>query len=282
MEIYNNISNLKNRLKELKLNSKTIGFVPTMGFLHSGHSSLIKKSALENDFTVVSIYVNPTQFGEDEDFEKYPRDIDKDTNLVSRSGGDIIFVPSTLEMYPSGYSTYVEVTDFSSILCGLTRDDHFRGVSTVVTKLFNIVRADKAYFGQKDAQQAVLITKLVRDLNIDTAIITCETIRESDGLAMSSRNVYLKPPERDQATIIYRSLELASKILKSGEKSSDKIKNALFSNIETMPLAEIEYVEIVDTKDLIAIEYIEDNALVLVAVRFGTTRLIDNIIITVD
>lgn len=281
MKLVETISELKAIIRSNKSEGKTIGLVPTMGYLHEGHLSLVKRSVQDNDFTVMSIFVNPTQFGPNEDFEKYPRDMERDLRLAESVGADVVFAPCVTEMYPDGYKTYVEVEDITKVLCGLSRPGHFKGVTTVVNKLFNIVEPDKAYFGQKDAQQVIVIKKMVRDLNMNLEIVTCPIIRESDGLAMSSRNVYLSKEERAAAVILSKSLFEAEELIKKGEKSTRKVIEYIRNRIMSEKLADIDYVEVVSTDGLGKLEEISGSVLIALAVRFGKTRLIDNIILEV-
>jgi len=278
MEIINNVQGIREVVKSAKEQKKSVGFVPTMGFLHEGHLALIKKAKEENNLVIVSIFVNPTQFGPTEDLESYPRDIDRDSELSKSAGADIIFHPSVEEMYPSGFNTFIELEgDITKKLCGASRQGHFKGVTTVVSKLFNIVSPHKSYFGQKDAQQVAVIQQMVRDLNFDIKIIPCPIVREKDGLAMSSRNTYLNTEEREGALILSKSLFMAEKMIKDGEKSCSKIKDLLTQNIKSEKLANIDYVEVVDAKTLNNIDELEGDILIALAVRFGRTRLIDNI-----
>lgn len=281
MRVIETISDMKAVTRSNRDLGKTIGFVPTMGYLHEGHLSLMKRSVAGNDFTVISIFVNPTQFGPNEDFEKYPRDIERDFRLAESVGVDVVFAPSVAEMYPDNYKTYVEVEDITNVLCGLSRPGHFRGVTTVVNKLFNIVEPNKAYFGQKDAQQVVVLKKMVRDLNMNLEIVTCPIIRESDGLAMSSRNVYLDKEERMAALILSKSLFEVEEMIKQGEKSREKVVKYLKDRIKSEKLADIDYVEVVSTDGLGQAEKLEGSILVALAVKFGKTRLIDNIVVEV-
>ena len=278
--VINTKDELKRFIKNAHEEQKTIGFVPTMGFLHQGHLSLVKKAKEENQLVVVSIFVNPTQFGPTEDFETYPRDIQTDTRLAMEAGADVIFNPSTEEMYVPGSSTWVEVEgDITSVLCGASRPTHFRGVTTVVNMLFNIVEPDKAYFGQKDAQQAAVLTKMVQDLHMNVEIVVCPIVREADGVALSSRNIYLNKEEREQAAVLNRSLQLVQEAYWKGEKSVEALKELIVSNINQMPLAEIDYVNIYAYPSLKTIAKVEEKAIAAVAVKFGKTRLIDNIIL---
>lgn len=278
--VINTKDELKRFIKNAHKEQKTIGFVPTMGFLHQGHLSLVKKAKEENQLVVVSIFVNPTQFGPTEDFGTYPRDIQTDTRLAMEAGADVIFNPSVEEMYVTGSSTWVEVEgDITSVLCGASRPTHFRGVTTVVNMLFNIVEPDKAYFGQKDAQQAAVLTKMVQDLHMNVEIVVCPIVREEDGVALSSRNIYLNEEEREQAAVLNRSLQLVQEAYWKGEKSVEVLSELIVSNINQMPLAEIDYVNIYAYPSLKTIAKVEEKAIVAVAVKFGKTRLIDNVIL---
>jgi pantoate--beta-alanine ligase len=265
---------LKNRLKRIK-----IGFVPTMGALHQGHLSLIRQARRENSFVVVSIFVNPIQFGPKEDFKKYPRRLKRDANLCRKEGVDIIFFPSVKEMYSDNFKTYVTVKDLSDVLCGKSRPGHFQGVTTIVTKLFNIVQPDTAYFGQKDAQQAIIIKKMVEDLNMPVKIKILPTIRQIDGLALSSRNVYLNDKERKDALVLSSALKLARNLIEKGEKDTLKIIDRMKKMIQMKKTAKIDYISIVDLDNLRPISRIKGNCLIALAVWIGKTRLIDNIVI---
>lgn len=274
------IDDIKRFVKEAKRNNKSVGFVPTMGFLHEGHLSLIRRAKSENNFVVVSIFVNPTQFGPSEDFETYPRDLAKDTVLAVDAGADVIFNPSVETMYSNNNSSWVTVEgDITTILCGASRPTHFRGVTTVVNMLFNIVEPDRAYFGLKDAQQAAIITKMVEDLHMNVSIVVCPIVREDDGLALSSRNTYLNKEERDQATILSKSLKLALDLYLKGEINPKKLEEIIINKIESMPLAIIDYVKVYSFPSLTEIDEIIDTAIAAVAVKFGKTRLIDNILL---
>lgn len=278
MKIINTIKDIRIAVKEARRNGKTIGFVPTMGYLHEGHLSLVKKAKEENNLVVVSIFVNPTQFGEGEDFETYPRDLDRDSKLVQSVGADIVFSPTVKEMYPSEASTYVEIDGkITEKLCGASRPGHFKGVTTIVTKLFNIVTPDKAYFGQKDAQQVAVIEQMARDLCLDVEIVPCPIVREEDGLAMSSRNTYLDNDERRAATVLSKALAKAEDMIKTGERNASKISKFIVDKIKSEPLSEIDYIEIVNNRTLESIEEVEGNILIALAVKIGKTRLIDNI-----
>jgi len=280
MQIIKSLRKMQLVSNQLRNKGYSIGFVPTMGALHEGHLSLMRKARQENDKVIVSIFVNPTQFGPKEDFKKYPRDFKTDARLCLKEKVDIIFYPSIKAMYPEGYKTYVEVEDLSDVLCGKFRRGHFRGVTTVVTKLFNLVWPNIAYFGQKDAQQAVIIKKMVEDLNIPVKIKVMPTIREKDGLAMSSRNKYLNPKERKKATILYKALRLAKNLINQGEDNPLKIKQKMYHLLKQEKLARVQYIEIVDLKDLRPLKkIIKKNTLIALAVFIGKTRLIDNLVI---
>lgn len=281
MRIIDNIQEIKEAVDKINKEGKTIGFVPTMGYLHEGHQSLMKKARQENDVVILSIFVNPVQFGVGEDYETYPRNLEKDSQLAESEGVDIIFHPKTLEMYPKGYKSYVEVEEITKGLCGASRPGHFRGVTTVVTKLFNIVKPNRAYFGQKDAQQVAVILQMTKDLNMDVEIVSCPIVRESDGLAMSSRNTYLNSEERKAALVLSRTLFLAKEKIEKGEKDSNIIFDTIRSIIDSEPLAQIDYIEIVNGDSLDKIQIIEGKILIALAVRIGKTRLIDNILMEV-
>lgn len=281
MRVIEKISDLKAIIRSQKSSGKTIGFIPTMGFLHQGHMSLVKASKDDNDFTIMSIFVNPTQFGPNEDFDKYPRDMARDTKLAEAAGVDVIFAPLKDEMYPAGYKTYVDVVDITNALCGKSRPGHFKGVTTVVTKLFNIVEPDKAYFGQKDAQQVIVLKKMVRDLNMNLEIVTCPIVRESDGLAMSSRNTYLTSEQRNGALVLSKSLFEAEQMIKDGERDVAKLIGHISEKISAISFAEIDYVEVTDIINLEKVDTINGKVLIALAVRFGNTRLIDNVIVEV-
>ena len=282
MKTIENISRMSTFVKMMKKEGKSIGFVPTMGCLHAGHLSLVKAAKKHTDVVVMSIFINPIQFGPGEDFKKYPRDLKHDEEMAREAGVDVIFYPSLEDMYPDGYATYVTVEELTSNLCGESRPDHFSGVATVVTKLFNIVKPEVVYFGQKDMQQALMIKKMVADLNMDIDVKMMPIVREADGLAMSSRNSYLSFGEREDAAIIYQSLERARSLIRDGEKDARKIIKAVEDMINTKQSARIEYVKVVDTKKLKDMKTISGEVAVAVAVFFGNTRLIDNITIMVD
>ncbi len=281
MQIIKTIKEMQEISRSLRVEGKSIGFVPTMGALHDGHLSLVRRSRNECDITVVSIFINPTQFGPNEDFDRYPRDTEGDLNKLKPIGVDAVFMPEVREMYQEGSLINVDVGDIGRVLCGKSRPGHFNGVATVVTKLFNIVMPERAYFGQKDFQQSAIIKKLVRELNFDIEIVVCPTVRESDGLAMSSRNVYLNDKERRSATILYKALKLGKDlILSKGITDASIIKREMVGLITTESLARIDYVEIVDTGDLHSVKEITLPVALCVAVWIGETRLIDNTIIS--
>lgn len=278
MNISGSISEVRQIVKEWRKEGLTVGLVPTMGYLHEGHKSLIDKAVKENDRVVVSVFVNPIQFGPTEDLASYPRDLERDAKLCEEAGANLIFHPEKEEMYFDDFSSFVEVQGVSKGLCGKSRPIHFRGVCTVVTKLFNIVKPDRAYFGQKDAQQLAVVKRMVRDLNMDIEIIGCPIIREEDGLAKSSRNTYLSPEERKAAVILSKSLKLGKEAIEAGERDCKKIIDIITNNINTEKLAKIDYVEVVDPLSIENIDKIENSALVAMAVYIGKTRLIDNFI----
>lgn len=280
MKILKTINEIKEQINTWKKEDLTIGLVPTMGYLHDGHKSLITKAVSENDRVIVSIFVNPIQFGPNEDLETYPRDLNKDSSLCKNAGAHIIFNPDPKEMYPKGRPlTNVIVSDITSRLCGAKRPGHFQGVCTVVSKLFNIAQPNKAYFGQKDAQQLCVIKTMVRDLNFPIEIISCPIIREADGLAKSSRNTYLNEAERKAALILNKSLIKAIEVIKNGQTNCETIKSIIKDYIINEPLAKIDYIEIVDFTTIKPLDEIKDNTLIAIAVYIGKTRLIDNIII---
>jgi pantoate--beta-alanine ligase len=257
----------------------SVGLVPTMGYLHEGHLELVRRAKAENPVAVATIFVNPTQFGPSEDFKSYPRDLDRDLALLEKVKTDIVFVPADKEMYPDGYDTWVEVHGITSKLEGKSRPTHFQGVTTVCNKLFNIIQPDKAYFGQKDAQQAIVIQRMVADLNMNLEIVVCPTVREKDGLAMSSRNAYLTAEERPSAVVLYKSLCLAKDMYGGGERDAAVIKKAMNELISAVPAAKIDYISIADTGTLDEVDVIRGRTLVSLAVRLGKPRLIDNIIL---
>ena len=275
MKIVSTIEEVRAQVREWKKEGKTVGFVPTMGYLHEGHASLMD-AAGENDKVVVSIFVNPMQFGPNEDLASYPRDLEHDAKVCEAHGVDLIFHPTPEEMYGDNFYSYVDMDVLTKELCGLSRPVHFRGVCTVVAKLFNIVTPDKAYFGQKDAQQLAVIKRMVKDLNMPLTIVGCPIIREEDGLARSSRNIYLSPEERKAALVLSRSIFLGKKMVEQGEKDCRKIKEAMTAEIEKEPLAKIDYVKIVDLSTMQQVETTEHGVLAAIAVYIGKTRLIDN------
>lgn len=282
MRIAGTVAEVREQVKQWRKEGLTVGLVPTMGFLHEGHKSLIDRAVKENDRVVVSVFVNPTQFGPNEDFESYPRDMDKDSALCEAAGASLIFHPEPSEMYLDGYSTFVDMSTLTGGLCGKTRPIHFRGVCTVVSKLFNIVTPDRAYFGQKDAQQLAVIRHMVRDLNFGIEIVGCPIIREEDGLAKSSRNTYLNAEERAAATILSKALKEGKAALESGERDAAKVKQIVTDKINSEKLSKIDYVEIVDWNNLEPVEKVTDDVLCAVAVYIGKTRLIDNFIFSIN
>jgi len=275
------IAEIREFVRNARAEGKTIGFVPTMGYLHQGHLELMRRAKESCDVVVISIFVNPTQFGPKEDFAQYPRDLERDLRMAEDVGVDAVFNPSTEEMYPAGYCTYVEVERITEKLCGLSRPGHFRGVATVVTKLFNIVNPDQAFFGQKDAQQVLVIKRMVADLNLNVEVVTVPTVREADGLAMSSRNVYLNAEQRQAALVLSRSLQKAAEAVAAGQQDVSVIRQLVVGMIEAEPLAEIDYVEIYSYPDLEPVDKIQGPALLALAVKIGQTRLIDNTILGV-
>lgn len=275
MKIVSTIEEVRAQVKEWKKEGQSIGFVPTMGYLHEGHMSLID-AAGENDKVVVSIFVNPMQFGPTEDLASYPRDLEHDAKLCEEHGVDLIFHPTPEEMYGDQFYSYVDMDVLTKELCGLSRPVHFRGVCTVVTKLFNIVTPDRAYFGQKDAQQLAVIKRMVKDLNMPLTITGCPIIREADGLAKSSRNTYLSIEEREAALVLSRSIFLGKEMVENGERDCKKILDAMTAEIEKEPLAKIDYVKIVDLDTMQQVEKIDRGILAAIAVYIGKTRLIDN------
>jgi pantoate--beta-alanine ligase len=277
MRVVRSLKEMQSISETLRKTGKTIGFVPTMGYLHDGHMSLVERARKENDIVVMSIFVNPVQFAPGEDFDRYPRDIERDKKIAQEGGVDYLFVPEVSEMYPEGYSTYVEVEGITEVLCGAKRPGHFRGVATVVTKLFNIVKPHRAYFGKKDFQQLKVIERLVKDLNFDVEVIGCPIVREKDGLAMSSRNVYLSPKERESATSLYRALKLAKELIEKGERNPETIKSKMEEFILSHPhVKAIDYIEIVDSETLKPVDEIKEGTLIALAVFVGNARLIDN------
>lgn len=281
MNIVSTITEVRKQVKEWRAQGFSIGFVPTMGYLHEGHMSLVKKAA-ENDKVVVSIFVNPMQFGPNEDLASYPRDIQRDSKLCEENGVDLIFHPEAEEMYDEGFCSYVDMDILTQELCGLSRPVHFRGVCTVVAKLLNIVTPDRAYFGEKDAQQLAIIKRMVKDLSMDVTIVGCPIVREEDGLAKSSRNTYLNKEERKAALILSKSIVLGKELVNQGERDCTVIVNAMKEKIESEALARIDYVKIVDLSTMQQVEKIEHSILAAIAVYIGKTRLIDNFIFEQD
>ena len=275
------IADLKQKIREARAAGLSIGVVPTMGCLHEGHLTLMRQARKEQGFVIATLFVNPLQFGPQEDYAVYPRDLNRDSALAATTGIDVLFAPSVDEMYPAGDGkilSFVDVERITSTLCGASRPGHFRGVATVVTKLFNITEADVAYFGQKDAQQVAVIRQMVEDLNFNVKIVSVPIVRESDGLALSSRNRYLNPEERQGALVLSRSLERARELLSSGERDSTVILESMCNMIAQEPLAAIDYVSIVNTLTLEPLKNVSGAALIALAVRFGKTRLIDNML----
>lgn len=279
IHIVHTINEVRQQVKEWRQQGLTIGFVPTMGYLHEGHQSLIKKAVEQNDKVVVSVFVNPMQFAPTEDLESYPRDLQADAVLCEKTGADLIFNPEPEEMYTNGFCSFVDMNGPTAELCGKSRPIHFRGVCTVVNKLFNIVTPDRAYFGQKDAQQLAVIKRMVMDLNIPIEIIGCPIIREADGLAKSSRNTYLSEEERQAALILSKTVFMGQQLVENGLTDANELKERMKKNIETEPLARIDYVEVVDFNDISIRDTISDNTLIAMAVYIGKTRLIDNFIV---
>lgn len=279
MDIKYTVKDVREQINKWKRQGLSIGYVPTMGYLHEGHRSLIEAARANNDKVVVSIFVNPMQFAPSEDLDSYPRDLEKDAKMCNDAGVDLIFHPEPSEMYNDGFCSYVDMNGLTTELCGKTRPTHFRGVQTVVLKFVNIIKPDRAYFGQKDAQQLAVIKRMVADLNVDVEIIGCPIIRESDGLAKSSRNTYLNPDERKAALILNKSLKLGRELIESGETDSKAVIKAISDNINTEPLAKIDYVNVVDFSTITPVDKIGKAVLVAIAVYIGKTRLIDNFII---
>lgn len=276
MVILNTIEEVRNQVRDWKRQGLQVALVPTMGYLHEGHKSLIDHAVRENDRVVVSIFVNPMQFGPGEDLESYPRDMERDAALCEKAGVDVIFHPEPSEMYHDDFSSYVDMNTLTGGLCGKSRPIHFRGVCTVVSKLFHIVTPDRAYFGQKDAQQLAVIRHMVSDLNFGIEIVGCPIVREEDGLAKSSRNTYLNSQERKAATVLNQALQKAEDAVKKGERDAVKLREEIRNTIEKEPLARIDYVEIVDWNTLEPVEKIQGSILAAIAVYIGKTRLIDN------
>jgi len=282
MIVINEVKVMKAHVRMLRAKKQTIALVPTMGYLHEGHVSLMHKARNLADHLIVSVFVNPTQFGVGEDLEKYPRDLERDKKLAAQARVECIFHPTPEQMYPAGYATYVDVQGITAGLCGASRPTHFRGVATVCAKLFNIIEPDVAVFGEKDFQQLAVIKRMVEDLNMNVQIIPHHTVREEDGLAMSSRNTYLGPEDRPNATVLYKSLLNARELYQAGQRDARAIRAATVAMVESTPGAVIDYIEIVDPKTLQPLGTIEPGAVMALAVKFGRTRLIDNMVIAVS
>jgi pantoate--beta-alanine ligase len=276
MKVVETVAEMKKIRREI---SGSVGFAPTMGYLHEGHLTLVRRAKQENSVAVASIFVNPTQFGPNEDFDRYPRDYPRDFAMLESVKTDYVFLPPVAEMYPPGSDTWVEVHKVTDRLEGAIRPGHFRGVATVVNKLFNIVEPSRAYFGQKDVQQCIVIKKMVSDLNMNLEMIIVPTVREPDGLAMSSRNIYLNPEERKQAAVLYKGLSIAHVMWSEGEKESSRLRQTICSLIQEKPLAKIEYISIADALTLKELETVTPPAVISLAVKFGKTRLIDNFLL---
>ena len=282
MKIAKTVDEVREAVKAWRKEGLTVGLVPTMGYLHAGHQSLIAASVAGNDRTVVSVFVNPMQFGPTEDLESYPRDLNRDAELCEKTGADLIFNPEPEEMYKDGFVSFVDMNGLTNHLCGLSRPVHFRGVCTVVSKLFNIVQPDRAYFGQKDAQQLAVIKRMVKDLNMPLEIVGCPIVREADGLAMSSRNTYMNAEERQAALVLSRSIKLGREMVEAGERDAAAVKKAMSEMIESEPMAVIDYVEIVDNNTMESIDTISGDILCAIAVKINDkVRLIDNFMMEV-
>ncbi|MDZ7372635.1 MAG: pantoate--beta-alanine ligase [candidate division KSB1 bacterium] len=281
MRVIESVREMQSEAESLRLAGKRIGFVPTMGYLHEGHLSLVRIARQHSDVVVVSIFVNPTQFGPQEDYNRYPRDLERDLRLLEKEATDIVFHPSAEEMYPPPYYTYVEVEKLTEPLCGAFRPGHFRGVTTVVCKLFHIVKPHLAVFGQKDAQQARVIQQMVRDLNFDVEIVVAPIVREPDGLAMSSRNTYLSPQERQDALVLYRSLCRAKELISLGERDPRRIRNEMEGVLRSVPTSRIDYIAMVDPDTLEEVSQLTGRVMIALAVWIGNARLIDNMVVDV-
>ncbi len=282
MEVLHTIRDAREAIRRAKAGGREVGFVPTMGALHEGHLALVRRARAESGFVAVSIFVNPTQFGPGEDFERYPRTLAADSETLQSEGVDIVFAPAASEMYPDGFDTWIDIKGLTEVLEGRARPGHFRGVTTVCAKLFNIVKADRAYFGTKDYQQLKVIQKMVRELDMPLSIVPVQTVREPDGLALSSRNRYLSPDERSAALVLSRSLWAAREAYEKGERDAAGIQDVAANLIKAEPLAGIDYVAVVDAETLGPLEKIDSPAVVLLAVRIGATRLIDNTILNFE
>ncbi len=281
MKVIRTVATMKALAREWRREGKRIGFVPTMGYLHEGHLSLVRESKRRAGVTVVSVFVNPTQFGPAEDFKKYPRDLEKDSAYLKEAGVDCLFYPEAAEIYPPGYRTYAEVEGLQDRLCGKSRPGHFRGVATVVLKLFDIIGPDFAFFGAKDAQQVLIIKRMTADLDLDVEVVTCPIVREPDGLALSSRNAYLDPEGRKAARVLSTSLRWAEKAVGAGERDAARLVAGIRTILEAEPLARIDYVEAVDPETLDSVAEVRGEILVAIAVSIGSTRLIDNLRLSV-
>lgn len=279
MHICRTVEEIRDFVRRVRARGQTVGLVPTMGYFHPGHLSLMRRAGAVCDSVVASIFVNPLQFGPQEDFERYPRDFERDAALAEEAGVDAVFAPPAEEMYPPGFATHVAVGGLTGCLCGASRPGHFQGVATVVSKLFNIVQPDRAFFGQKDAQQVLVIRRMALDLNLPPAIEAVPTVREPDGLAMSSRNVYLDPEQRRAAPVLYQSLQEAGKMVRAGERDAARVRRAVLEKITGVPGAQVDYVEIRSLPDLEPVTEVHGPALLALAVRFGVTRLIDNTVL---
>ncbi len=279
MKVITSPIEIQSYCRSARADGKAIGLVPTMGFLHEGHLSLMRRARIENDVFVISIFVNPTQFGPSEDYKTYPRDFHSDCEMAAEVGVDVIFSPAPEDMYPDEYATFVNVERITEKLCGASRPGHFRGVITIVAKLFNLVQPHKTYFGQKDAQQTVVIKRMAADLNFDTEIVVLPTVREADGLAMSSRNRYLNTEERQAALVLIESLRMAESLVKSGQRDAAEVSRRMRDMIEAEPLAKIDYISIVHADTLDDLDVVEGEFLIALAVFIGKTRLIDNVVL---
>lgn len=279
MVICRSVNEIKDYVNELINADNAVGFVPTMGCLHEGHLALVREAKKRCRVVLVSIFVNPTQFGPKEDFERYPRDPERDLQLLLNEGVNAVFMPEVEEIYPPGHVTYINLKRLTDCLCGASRPGHFEGVATVVAKLFNIIRPNKAFFGQKDAQQVLVIKRMVRDLNMEVEIVTVPIVRERDGLAMSSRNIYLSAEERKAATVIYKAITRVSAAFENGERKVEALRNVALELISSEPMAKVDYVEIRSLPDLEPVDVLKGGALFATAVYFGRTRLIDNVVL---
>lgn len=274
--VVESIDAVRQAVRQARVGGKTVGLVPTMGALHAGHASLLAAARRDTGFVVASIFVNPTQFGPSEDLARYPRTLPADLELCRREGVDLVFAPEPAAIYPPGFRTYVDVRELSELLCGASRPGHFRGVATVVLKLFDIVQPDVAYFGQKDAQQARIIRQMVRDLDVPVRIEVCPIVREPDGLALSSRNRYLSPEDRRHATVLFHALQEAKQAIESGDRQAVRVRDLMAARIQATPGAALDYAAVVDADSLLPLRRIEGEVLLALAVKFGDTRLIDN------